>query len=342
MSVSSPLTLSNGVVVANRIAKAAMSEYMCDPASNACPAAFLALYEHWAASGAGLLLTGNMMVTRQHMEAPTNLAVVADDPRLREVAVAMAARGTLLLAQISHSGRQTPVAVNWGPVAPSAVPLKLFPSAFATPRELLLSEIAEVRAAFLRAALALAEAGFAGVQLHSAHGYLLSSFLSPHTNRRSDRYGGALEGRARLLLELVADLRAEVLPRFPRFVVSIKINSSDFQRGGLSAEDARSVIAWLEEAGVHLVELSGGSYENTAFMGGSSSSAAKREAYFGEFAATVRGALRGQMRVMLTGGFATVAAMNAALAAGECDLVGLARPFVAEPAAAMRQVRRSC
>ncbi len=350
ISVSSPLTLSNGVVVPNRIVKAAMSEYLCDPDTNACPAAFRALYEHWAASGAGMLLTGNIMVTREHMEAPSNLAAPApDDPRLREVAAAVASRGTLLLAQISHPGRQTPVAVSWRPVAPSAVPLKLFPSAFAAPRELSLAEIAAVRAAFLRAALALAEAGFAGVQLHAAHGYLLSSFLSPLTNLRADRYGGDLEGRARLLLELLADLREQLLPRFPRFVLAVKMNSSDFQRGGLSTADALALVARLEEAGAHLVELSGGSYERTAFMGrspaaaassSSSSSSAAREAYFGEFAAAARRAVRGRLRVMLTGGFETAAGMNAALVGGDCDLVGLARPFVVEPPAVLRRVRQ--
>jgi 2,4-dienoyl-CoA reductase-like NADH-dependent reductase (Old Yellow Enzyme family) len=342
VSVSSPLTLSNGVVIPNRIVKAAMSEYMCDPDTNTCLAAFRALYEHWADAGAGMLLTGNVMVTRDYMEAPTNLAVTgADDPGLRAVAAAMAKRGVLLVAQISHSGRQTPITVSRQPIAPSAVALKLFPSAFVAPREMTLAEIAEVRTAFLRTALTLAEAGFAGVQLHAAHGYLLSSFLSPLTNLRTDGYGGTAEGRSRLLLEILAELRAQLLPRFPRFVLAVKMNSSDFQRGGLSTEDALQLVAQLEAAGAHLVELSGGSYERTAFMGrdvAPSASTAAREAYFGEFAAAARRAVRGQLRVMLTGGFVTVAGMNAALAGGECDLVGLARPFVAEPVSVMRQV----
>ncbi len=341
-TVSSPLTLSNGLVLPNRIVKAAMSEYMSDWDNNSCPASYVPLHVHWASSGAAVLITGNVMVSREHMEAPTNLAITGGMDRwLSETARAVAAQGSMLVAQISHSGRQTPVTVSWKPVAPSPVPLKLFPSAFMPPRELALGEIGDVRAAFVNTAVALANAGLAGVQVHAAHGYLLSTFLSPLTNLRTDSYGGSLTNRSRLLLEIVEEIRKAILPRLPHFIVAVKINSSDFQKGGFSPEDSLAVVRMLERAGTHFVEVSGGSYESVAFMGRGESGAAAgsaREAYFAEFAAAVRSEGTGKMRVMLTGGFESVAGMNDALSSGSCDLIGLARPFVTESAAVMREV----
>jgi 2,4-dienoyl-CoA reductase-like NADH-dependent reductase (Old Yellow Enzyme family) len=178
MSISSALVLPNGVVLRNRMVKAAMSEYLADASDNRCSDAHCLLYRNWAASQAAMLITGNVMVTREFMEAPTNVAVELrdlGDPMLSQWVRSCAP--SLLVAQISHCGRQCPISVSFHPVAPSAVSLKLFPSAFVTPRALETHEVAPIVTQFADTAFVLHKAGFAGVQLHAAHGYLLSTFL---------------------------------------------------------------------------------------------------------------------------------------------------------------------
>ncbi len=181
------------------------------------------------------------------------------------------------------------------------------------------------------------KANFAGVQIHSAHGYLLSTFLSPNTNLRTDEYGGGtLENRTRLLLEIVHSIRSTVVSEYPKFIVAVKINSSDFQRGGLSTEDACRVCLLLEAANVDLIEVSGGNYERVAFTG--SLSTEKREAYFADFARDVKKRLRGRCAVMLTGGLRSLPAMEEVISSGTSDLIGIARPFAIESMATLRQL----
>jgi 2,4-dienoyl-CoA reductase-like NADH-dependent reductase (Old Yellow Enzyme family) len=181
---------------------------------------------------------------------------------------------------------------------------------------------------FAFAADACRRAGFDGVQVHAAHGYLLSQFLSPLTNRRDDEWGGPPENRARLLLAIVRAVRSRT---GPGFTIAVKLNSADFQRGGFSEEDSLRVIGWLDAEGVDLLEISGGNYESPAlFLGpGVRSSTVAREAYFLEFARRVRGVTR--MPLMVTGGFRSAAAMEAALEEDALDVVGLARPLALEP-----------
>jgi 2,4-dienoyl-CoA reductase-like NADH-dependent reductase (Old Yellow Enzyme family) len=176
--ISSELVLPNGVVLRNRIVKAATSEYLADPSDNKCNERLCQLYRNWAETDASVLITGNIMVTREFMEAPTNVAVELrdlGDPMLSQW-VRSCGR-SLLIAQISHCGRQCPISVSFHPVAPSAVALKLFPSAFVKPRALETHEVTQVVGQFADTAFVLWRAGFAGVQLHAAHGYLLSTFL---------------------------------------------------------------------------------------------------------------------------------------------------------------------
>lgn len=185
--------------------KAAMSEYLADAETNRSNQLLCTLYRKWASTGASILLTGNIMVTRQYMEAPWNVAVTRDDVGDDMLSQwVQAASPSLLVAQISHPGRQCPISISFAPVAPSSVPLKLFPSAFVTPRALSEGEIQEIVEQFADTAEVLHAAGFAGVQIHAAHGYLLSTFLSPLYNLRTDRYGGSLENRMRLLLEIIS------------------------------------------------------------------------------------------------------------------------------------------
>ena len=338
--IARALTLPCGAVLANRLAKAAMTEGLADAAGRPTEA-LERLYRKWAGGGAGLLLTGNVMIDRDHLERAGNV-VLHGRPDARTMAAlkrwsaAGTADGTHLWMQLSHSGRQTSRRVNPHPKAPSPVRLALPGGEFGQPVALTEDEIEALIDRFATAAEVARETGFTGVQLHAAHGYLISEFLSPRVNRRTDRWGGSLDNRARLLRAAVGEVRRRCGADFP---ISVKLNSADFQKGGFSQDDALTVAGWLAADGVDLLEISGGTYEQPRMMdqGGVEpvsdapvrASTRAREAYFLDFAA----AMRAQVGVplMVTGGFRTRQAMNAAIAQDGIAMVGLGRPMVVDP-----------
>ena len=329
LPLATPLALPNGVVIPNRVAKAAMEENMADAGQVPGPA-LRALYAAWARGGAGLILTGNVMVDGRAMTGPGGLVLERDTPREPFAAWAAEARahGAQVWMQINHPGRQVFAAMKGEAWAPSAVALDIgrHSALFAQPRAMTEVEIAEVIARFADTARAAEECGFTGVQIHAAHGYLISQFLSPLTNRRVDGWGGSLANRARLLLEVVKAVRAAVSPGF---CVSIKLNSADFQRGGFTEDDARQVLRWLDELPVDLVELSGGSYEAPAMQGRSADGRTlAREAYFLEFAKDL--AAVATMPVMTTGGIRRRAVAEQVLASGVA-MVGVATALAVRP-----------
>ncbi|TAM09157.1 MAG: NADH:flavin oxidoreductase/NADH oxidase family protein [Nevskiaceae bacterium] len=339
--IAQPLELPCGAVLPNRLAKVSMTEGVAD-AQLRPTAAHVALYRKWAEGGAGLLLTGNVMIDRRVLERPGNVALDPAPPdaetrqRLKAWAQAGTCAGNHLWMQINHPGRQSPWYVAAQPLSPSEVQLKVL-ATFRKPRALTEPEILDFIDRWARVAATARETGFTGVQIHAAHGYLLSQFLSPLTNRRTDAWGGALENRARMLLETVSAVRKAVGPDFP---ISIKLNSADFQKGGFTREECVQVVQWLNEKTVDLLEISGGTYEQPRLLSNSgdvesavgtaagtpkAASTQRREAYFMEYAADIRRIAR--MPVMVTGGFRTLAGMEAALASGGTDMIGLARPL---------------
>lgn len=334
MTLAAPLTLPCGAALPNRIAKAAMSEQLGDRANR--PTERLdRLYGRWGASGSGLVITGNVMVDRRHVGEPANVVIEdeRDLPALRRWSAAGRAGGMAIWVQINHPGRQALRIAGSRPVGPSAVAPKI-PGAV-TPRALREDEIEEIVARFARTAAIVREAGFDGVQLHGAHGYLISQFLSPRANVRDDAWGGDAERRRRFVLEVLRATRAAVGADFP---VGIKLNSADFQRGGFTEEESGDVVAALAEGGVDLIEISGGTYEAPAMMGQSRPEPARastraREAYFLDYAVRVRDRAPG-VPLMVTGGFRSTAAMEEAIASGACDVVGLGRPLALHPDAA--------
>ncbi|WP_246793319.1 NADH:flavin oxidoreductase/NADH oxidase family protein [Burkholderia perseverans] len=315
MTLFTALTLPNGTVIPNRLAKAAMEENLAD-ADHAPSAALLRLYRAWADGGAGLVLTGNVMIDRRAMTGPGGV-VLEDDRHLGRFARwAQVARsgGAQVWMQINHPGRQMPAELGQPTVAPSAVAMDLgaFSNRFRVPAAITDAQIAELVQRFARAAQLAEAAGFNGVQIHAAHGYLLSQFLSPLTNRRDDRWGGQIANRARLLLEVVAAVRAVV---GAGFAVSVKLNSADFQRGGFEPDDARQVVAMLGELPVDLIELSGGSYEAPAMQGQARDGRTlAREAYFLEFARDIAAVSR--VPLMVTGGIRRRAVAEQVVASG--------------------------
>ena len=331
-SLADPIDLPSGVRLPNRLAKAAMSEALGD-ADNSPDARIVTLYRRWAQGGYGLLVTGNIMVDRGHLAEPGNI-VIEDDRALSQLtAWSKAAHdgGAAIFAQLNHPGRQSNLlALGGRPVAPSPVPLAM-PGA-TTPRELQPTEIEEIIDRFATAAAVCEEAGFDGIELHAAHGYLITQFLSPLTNLRTDAWGGTPERRMRFLIEIVRRVRGRVRPGF---AVAVKLNSADFQRGGFSEDDSRAVVAALAAEAVDLIEVSGGNYEAPAMGGSEASSTREREAYFLDYARSVRQAAGG-VPIAVTGGFRSRSAMEDALEAADCDLVGLARPTVTTVDAAAR------
>jgi 2,4-dienoyl-CoA reductase-like NADH-dependent reductase (Old Yellow Enzyme family) len=327
--LSKPISLPCGGELPNRIAKSAMSEQLSDE-YNSPTEDHARLYRRWAEGGTGLSLTGNVMVDRRSREGLRN--VVVEDDRdlasLRRWASEGQVGGCRLWMQVSHPGRQTVPGVSQEIVAPSPVRLKKMGPLFSAPRQLRPDEIESLIDRFATTAAIARMAGFSGVQVHGAHGYLCAQFLSPITNRRTDRWGGTLDNRMRFLLEVVRTVRGSVGADFP---VSVKLNSNDFQRGGSTVRDAVVVAQALEAERLDLLELSGGTYESPSMMvgPGRATELRRREAYFLEAAAEVRAAT--SLPLMLTGGLRSAAAMASIVADGTVDVVGLARPLAVDP-----------
>ena len=337
--INTPLTLPSRVELPNRLVKAAMTERLANP-RNEVTDRHLRLYKAWGDGGIGLQITGNVLVDRRNLEAPGN--VVIDGTPSNEHAVmlgkwaeACKAGGGKVVMQLSHAGRQTQKLVNPQPDAPSAVAVDLPGGQFGTPRAMTGDDIKRLIDKFAIATKAARAAGFDGVQIHAAHGYLMSQFLSPLVNQREDEWGGPLENRARLLLEVIKAANAEAGPGFG---VSVKLNSTDFQKGGFTQADSTQVIKWLNELGLDFVEISGGTYEQPKMMDMDglkpahdqivADSTKKREAYFLGYAKEVQAIA--EMPLLVTGGFRTRDGMNAALQAGEADMIGLGRPLCAD------------
>jgi 2,4-dienoyl-CoA reductase-like NADH-dependent reductase (Old Yellow Enzyme family) len=311
----SPLTLPNGSTLPNRLAKAAMEENMAEAGQLPGPALH-ALYQSWAEGGAGLLITGNVMIDGRAVTGPGGVVLEAGTPLEPFKLWAQAARrnGTQVWMQINHPGRQVMANLGGNAWAPSAVALEMgkHSKMFGQPVAMTEAQIAEVVARFAATAHAAEQAGFNGVEIHAAHGYLISQFLSPLTNQRTDEWGGGLPNRARLLLDVVRAVRARVSAGF---CVAVKLNSADFQRGGFSEDDAKQVVLLLNELGVDMIELSGGSYESPAMQGRTADGRTlAREAYFLEFAKEL--AAVATMPVMTTGGISRREVVEQVLASG--------------------------
>ncbi|MEL0083450.1 MAG: NADH:flavin oxidoreductase/NADH oxidase family protein [Gammaproteobacteria bacterium] len=335
-AITDPITLPCGQTIPNRIMKSAMTEGLADPDDHATRR-HQTLYRRWSNGGAGLLISGNVMIDRRYLEKAGNV-VIEDESGLQPLsdwAQAGQEGGNQLWMQISHPGRQCAKLNNKQPVSASDVQLHLA-GGFGRPRALEESEIEEVIQRYATTARIARKAGFSGVQLHAAHGYLISQFLSPVTNRRTDQWGGSLENRARLLLGAIKTTREAV---GSDFAVSIKLNSADFQKGGFTLDECVQVVSWLNDTGLDLLEISGGSYEAPQLMGFEGDAAKTelpprqstldREAYFLDYTQAIRKVAT--MPVAVTGGFRSLKVMQQALADDELDMIGMSRPFAADP-----------
>lgn len=324
-----PFTLPCGQTIKNRIAKAAMEENMAD--SGQIPGeALFRLYDRWANGGTGLLITGNVMVSHRALTGPGGIVLEKDTDLSPFQTWASHAKqnNTQVWMQINHPGRQVYAAMGGDVLSPSDIALDLgkHSKLFGQPRAMTVEEIQQLVQRFVDTAVQAEKAGFNGVQIHAAHGYLISQFLSPLTNKRDDQYGGSIENRMRLLIEVIQAVRAVVSTEF---AVSVKMNSADFQRGGFDGDDAKAVVKALNTLPVDMLELSGGSYESPAMQGRTADGRTlEREAYFLQFAKDIADVAT--MPVMTTGGIRRLEVAEQVMDQG-FDMVGIATALAMEP-----------
>lgn len=321
--------MPNGKTAKNRLVKAAMEENMASRGQIPGTALFN-LYRHWAKGGVGCIITGNVMVDKMAMTGPGGVALEKDTPiapfcRWAEI---IKSDGALAIMQINHPGRQVLKVMGGKVLAPSQVSLDMgrHSKLFSAPKSMSQEEIIDVTNRFVDTAKKAKEAGFDGVEIHAAHGYLLSQFLSPLTNLRDDAWGGSLKNRARLLINVASEIRASC---GSDFVIMVKLNAADFLRGGFSQQDAIDVVRMLEGINIDMLEVSGGSYESPAMQGRpKDNSTLQREAYFLNFAKVI---LKGtSIPVMTTGGVKRMTVAESVVASG-CAMVGMASALATTP-----------
>ena len=317
------LSLPNGQQVKNRFFKSAMHEAMAKR-DNEPTQEYVNLYETWARENIGILVTGNVMVDRKGLAEPGNVVVdeETDKIMLEKWARAGGKKATKLIMQLNHPGKQAPKTITKNPVAPSAIPLAGDLGAFFNPpRALTEQEVKGLVQKYIASAQVAYETGFAGVQLHAAHGYLINQFLSAADNQRTDQYGGSLENRMRFLLEIYEGIR-RVTPA--DFIIGVKINSADFKDRGFTEADSLAVIEVLSDLGIDFVEISGGNYEKPKMFAES-----KGQVFFLDFAKKVADKVTAP--IVLTGGISKLSSMKEILAETNIAMLGLARPLALDP-----------
>ncbi|WP_191603180.1 NADH:flavin oxidoreductase/NADH oxidase family protein [Marinomonas algicola] len=313
-----PLELPCGAVIKNRLVKSAMSDSLADGEGDPTDAQ-ARLYERWAEGGLGLSIIGEVQVDPRFPEKPGNLVLSADSDlkALHSLASRASTNGAHIWPQLGHAGGLSYLSISQ-PKGPSALKIGGFRCAGMSD-----TEVSQLPDMYARAAILAKDVGFTGVQIHAGHGFLLSQFLSPLFNRRKDQYGGSIEARCRIIVEIIDKVRSAVGASFP---IGIKINSSDQLEGGLTQEDALEAIRILDQTSIDLIELSGGSY----FPGAKSSSdSSSRGPYFVEFSEKAKSLT--SIPLVVTGGFKTREQALNSLANGTVDSVGLARALVLNP-----------
>lgn len=328
VNLADMFTLPNGNVLKNRIVKSALNEELADRRTRQPTEDYLQLYKVWSNSGAAVLISGNMMVDRRYTTEVRNVVLdeKTDEAVFRRLVETAQEHGSQFWVQLNHPGRQMPMLNGWQPIAPSEVAMKKgLVLIYKKPKAMTESDIQQVIKKFANSAKLAKTFGCSGVQIHAAHGYLINQFLSPASNQRKDKWGGSLENRARFLLEIYHAIRAEV---GVDFTISVKLNSADYMQGGFDQEDSIQIAQMLDLAGIDLLEISGGTYENP-MMVDAKASTQQREAYFMDYAEQVRQLI--QTPIMLTGGFESHAGMQMALNQNAADLIGLGRHFALNP-----------
>ena len=319
LALQSSLDLPCGTVLKNRLAKSAMSDSLGNGEGDPTEAQ-IRLYERWAEGGTALSIIGEVQGDPRFPEKPGNLVFGAHSnlKAIRSLVSRAMIKDTHLWPQLGHAGALSHRPIS-KPKGPSALDVPGLQCAGMS-----IQEVRELPSMYARTAKFAKNAGFSGVQVHAGHGFLLSQFLSPLFNRRSDCYGGSIEARCKIVLNILDEIRCAVGPSFP---IGIKINSSDKLEGGLTQEDALEVMRLLDQTSVDLIDISGGTY----FPGAKASSEGSSNGgpYFLNFARRAKRVT--DVPIMLTGGFQRREQAVNAVASGAVDIVSLARSMVLNP-----------
>lgn len=313
-----PLTLPCGAILKHRLAKSAMSDSLADGQGDPT-AAQIRLYERWAQGGIALSIIGEVQISPHFPEKPGNLVLNQDsnDHALKALTGKASVDGADLWPQLGHAGALSHPPISQ-PKGPSALEIGDFRC-----EGMSADEVQQLPDLFAKAAIHAKAVGFSGVQIHAAHGFLLSQFLSPLFNRRTDEYGGSIEARCRIIIEVIDRVRSAVGSAFP---IGIKINATDKLEGGLTQDEALQVVQLLDGTSIDLIDISGGTY----FPGAKATSdASGKGPYFLDFAQRARA--RTTTPLMLTGGFKSQAQAADVVASGAIDVVGLGRAMVLDP-----------
>ena len=312
------LVLPCGAVLKNRLAKSPMTDSLANGEGDPTEGQ-LRLYERWAEGGTSLSMIGEVQVDPRFPENPGNLVLGAhsDQQALQSLVKRALIEGAHFWPQLGHAGARSHPSVS-EPKGPSALDIDGLQCAGMS-----VDDIQELPSMYARAAVHAKNAGFSGVQIHAGHGWLLSQFLSPLFNRRSDGYGGSVEARCRIVLEVIDNVRRAVGPSYP---VGIRINATDKMEGGLTEDDALEVVRLLDRTSIDLIDFSGGTY----FPGAKASSdGPNRGPYFLETARRAKAITN--VPLMATGGFKRREQAVDAVASGAVDMVGLARAMALDP-----------
>lgn len=307
--------------IKNRLVKPAMSEQLGDKNNNPKGDELAALYRRWAEGGIGLMITGNIMVDRNALGEPSNVVLdeQSDLGQFRTWVNGGKVNNVKLFAQLNHPGKQIPKFLNSKPMAPSPIPIGgPLASGFNPPREMTVADIERVIGQFATAARLAKEVGFDGIELHGAHGYLINQFLSPVHNKRKDEWGVP----TKFVYEVYKAVRGEVGYDYP---VMIKLNSSDFEKGGYSEDDAINVMMQMEKERIDAIEISGGTYQSQSMTGEGQSG---KGGYFVEFARGAKNKLN--VPVIVTGGFQNREHIAVAIE-DAVDMVGIGRALILDP-----------
>ena len=317
-SLQSSLELPCGAILKNRLAKSPMSDSLADGEGNPGEAQ-IRLYQRWAEGGAAISFIGEVQGDPRYPEKPGNLVLGehSNQELLRLLTSRALIDGAHLWPQIGHAGALSHSPISQ-PKGPSALDIEGLQCAGMS-----IDEIHELPDMYVRTALHAKTVGFSGVQIHAGHGFLLSQFLSPLFNHRTDSYGGSVEARFRIILEIISKVRAAVGPEFP---IGIRINSTDQLEGGLTEVDALEVVRLLDQTSIDLIDISGGTY----FPGAKASSdGTSWGPYFVDFARRAKQVTN--VPLMVTGGFKTRQEAIDAVTSGAVDMVGLARAMALNP-----------
>lgn len=312
------------MVLRNRLVRSATAEMMADEAGRPLPP-LAPLYRDLARGGVGLLITGHMYIHPSGKGHPGMMGIYSDElvPALKTLAATVHNEGGAVAVQINHAGRQSRGGVVDDPIAPSAhdgVPPR------ASARAMTVDEIEMLITAYAQAARLAVEAGFDAVQIHAAHGYLVSQFLSPLANRRTDEWGGSLENRMRFLKRMIAAVRAQVGPDFP---ILAKLGIRDESSDGLTLEEGVEIIRQLPSMGLDAVEISGGLADTGTFNMSSDIGPGKNEAMFRPWAQAAQKVAT--LPIILVGGMRSLATMEDVLASGDAQFISMCRPLICEP-----------